>query len=106
MGTRRVSWEGGVTCPQAGDLDVDTGKMVLFLLLQDLDCCLPGQASNELREACLLSPTHLVDPSALSGDEQGQGSSFGMWRCSSRRYRRTEPSSQTILCPQGRPTCF
>src|SRR5260370_10290954 len=91
-----------VSYVQAAELDVDTGKMVLFLLVQDVGCRLPGEASNERREACLLSPTHLVDPSALSGDEQGQGSRFGMWGCSSRVDRGTDPSSQSIVCPQGR----
>src|SRR5258708_13728640 len=38
----RVSRQPAAIRPQAGDLDVDTSKMTLFLLLQDLDCCLPG----------------------------------------------------------------
>ena len=38
----RVSRQPGAIRPQAGDLDVDSSKLTLFLLLQDLDCCLPG----------------------------------------------------------------
>src|SRR5215469_2721603 len=57
----RVGWQGGATGPQPGDLDVNTTQVTLFLLLQDLDCRLLGQASNALCEACLLSPLHLVD---------------------------------------------
>ncbi len=42
LDTRRVSRQPGAIGPQAGDLDMDSGEMVLFLLLQDLDRCLPG----------------------------------------------------------------
>ena len=38
--TCRVCWQGGATCPQPGDLDVDTTQVAL--LLQDLHCCLSG----------------------------------------------------------------
>jgi len=40
--TCRVSWEGGAICPQPTDLDVDTGEMTRFLLLQHPDGLLPG----------------------------------------------------------------
>ena len=65
LDTCRVCWQGGATCPQAADLDVDSSEMTGFLPLQDVHCCLPGQASNEPREPCLLSPIHLVDPHSL-----------------------------------------
>ena len=42
LDTRRVCWQGGATSPQAGDLDMDSSKMTLFLLLQDPDGLLPG----------------------------------------------------------------
>jgi hypothetical protein len=38
--TCRVCWQGSATCPQPGDLDVDTTQVAL--LLQDLYCCLSG----------------------------------------------------------------
>src|SRR5260370_18683483 len=99
--TRRVSWEGGVTCPQPGDLDMYTSKMTSFLLLQALDCCLPGQSYNELREPCLFCCTHLVDPYALSADQQGQGSWCGMCGCSCLRDGGADRCSQGIAYPQG-----
>src|SRR5260221_3594471 len=80
---------------------MDSGEMTRFLLLQDPDCCLPGQASNKPREPCLLSLTHLVDPRALPSDQQGQGSWFIMWGCSCLGDRGTDRSSQRIVCPQG-----
>src|SRR5260370_12927091 len=64
--------------------------MTSFLLLQDLDCCLPGQSSNKLREPCLFCCTHLVDPYPLSGDQEGECSRFGMWGCSCLGDRGTD----------------
>ena len=64
-----ISWEGGAACPQPADLDVDSSEMLVFLLLQGLDGLLPGQSSNEPAKACLFSPTHLIDPYPLSGDQ-------------------------------------
>src|SRR5260370_29634234 len=68
--TRLVCWQGGATSPQPGDLDMDSSKMTGFLLLQDVHSLLPGQANNELCEPCLLRRIHLVDPCALSGDQE------------------------------------
>src|SRR5260370_33339624 len=81
---------------------MDTSKMTSFLLLQDLDCCLPGQSSNKLREPCLFCRTYLVDPYPLPSDQQGQGPRLGMWGCSCLGDRGTDRSLQSIACTQGR----
>ena len=100
--TCRVHWQDGATCPQAADLDVDSSEVSRFLPLQGLDGCPLGQPGNASSKACLLDCTHLVDPHALSGDEQGERSGFGMWRCSCRGDGGPDRSAQGVPCPQGR----
>src|SRR5260221_10016874 len=102
LDTRRVSRGPAAICPQPGDLDMDSSKMIVFLPLQDPDGLLSGQSSNEPAEAGLLSPIHLIDPYALSTDEQGECSRSGVWGCSCRGDGRANRAMQHVPTSQGR----